>query len=708
MTHPRKNPAMQKHTHIGIFPRLVLSYLLVVIGVSAIFSLMAYNFFRQQMQSKIREGLQNLATVAALQLDGDAHATLQTPDDQATPAYQQAWTDLNTILTQAQGLTYAYTMRQNAAGEIIYIIDSSEEPDPIGSVAAEPGPTLAANFATLDHPLLEDDFYTDEWGVWLTAYAPFYRSDGQREGILGLDISVAEIAAQERQLLGFCLALSLALIVLGTLLGWVMSRQLVGPLLTLIGVVNQVADEELPALQGAATALAAGDLNAEVKFSLPPLATHYPGELNDLAQALNRVLQGLQASGTAVSQIASNFRDGIGDAAETIAGLETASGRLVGIAGDSSQAVAQIALTISQVAAGIGQQAASGGRVSAAAEEMGRAVVQVSDGIHAQGEVVAQAAATAARLSTEIQDVAQRADQQVQTAAASQANSQASRQVVEDTIQGMSRIKDKVDFTAVKIAEMGVESAKIGQIVDTITDLASQTNLLALNAAIEAARAGEQGRGFAVVAGEVRKLAEKSAAATKEISGLIAAIQARMDEAVASMRASTNEVEQEMGLANQAGAALTDILAVVAASRASGETIAAAAAQMGGRAAQLAQYMAQVSEAMAANTRATETMAVNSSEVVQAMENSASMAQESSAAVEEVAASAQEMRTQAEEVDEAARFLTQLAGVLAHWLDRFQADAAPRPTPAALLTPSGRSGQQLVAPLEKPANFSHN
>ena len=131
---------------------------------------------------------------------------------------------------------------------------------------------------------------------------------------------------------------------------------------------------------------------------------------------------------------------------------------------------------------------------------------------------------------------------------------------VDQSLIKMNKIADVVNKSADTVFSLGQNSDKIGEIVQVIDDIADQTNLLALNAAIEAARAGEQGRGFAVVADEVRKLAERTSKATKEISTMIRDIQNDTGKAVSSMKEGTKEVEVGKTLFSEAGSILTEIV----------------------------------------------------------------------------------------------------------------------------------------------------
>jgi methyl-accepting chemotaxis protein len=125
---------------------------------------------------------------------------------------------------------------------------------------------------------------------------------------------------------------------------------------------------------------------------------------------------------------------------------------------------------------------------------------------------------------TQMEGVASTTSQIAATSSTAASRAQEGAQIVDDTLDGMQRIQDRVLSAAERVKELGQYGGRIGEMLQVITEIADQTNLLALNAAIEAARAGAQGRGFAVVAEEVRRLAERSSASVKEIRLLVTSI----------------------------------------------------------------------------------------------------------------------------------------------------------------------------------------
>jgi len=198
--------------------------------------------------------------------------------------------------------------------------------------------------------------------------------------------------------------------------------------------------------------------------------------------------------------------------------------------------------------------------IASASNQLQSTAQQIATGaeeVAAQTSTVATASEEMAATSSDIaRNCTMAADASQQSADAAHAGAN----VVQETINGMNIIAEKVRQTSVTIEALGSRSEEIGDIVGTIEDIADQTNLLALNAAIEAARAGEQGRGFAVVADEVRALAERTTKATKEIGAMIKAIQHETKVAVKAMEEGVSEVEKGAESSQKSGKALNEIL----------------------------------------------------------------------------------------------------------------------------------------------------
>ena len=202
-------------------------------------------------------------------------------------------------------------------------------------------------------------------------------------------------------------------------------------------------------------------------------------------------------------------------------------------------------------------------QLASAAEELNAVTDESARGLSQQNNEIEQAATAVNQMTSAVEEVARNA---VSTSEASKnATTSASdgRDLVQETVSAIERMSNDVQSTSTLIGNLADESRDIGKVLDVIRGLADQTNLLALNAAIEAARAGEAGRGFAVVADEVRALAHRTQQSTSEIERMIGSIQGGTEQAVNSMRSSTERAESTLNIAKGAGLALDTINSAV-------------------------------------------------------------------------------------------------------------------------------------------------
>lgn len=416
---------------------------------------------------------------------------------------------------------------------------------------------------------------------YFTSYMPMVGSDNKIIGVLFAGESTASVIDERNRLALMVTMIAIAIIALGAFCALLIARRIVRPIHEVLEHVQEVS---------------AGNLAVKpIKITSGDEIGELSGAINTMTESLRRLIRQVEDAGEHINA----------SSEELTAGAERAA-----------EAANQIAASITTVAEGSERQ-------SEAIDDADSIVVQLSAGIQ-------QVAANAGAISGQ-------ATQSVDAA-------QEGRKSVDQAIHQMRTIEETVVESAQVVTRLGERSHEIGQIVAAITGIAEQTNLLALNAAIEAARAGEQGRGFAVVADEVRKLAEQSGEAAKQIAKLISEIQGETDQAVKAMNAGTQEVKQGTAAVDAAGKSFADIFTAIH---------------------EISEQMREISAVM-------EEMAKGSEQIVSSMQDIDKLSKESASQAQNVAAATQEQSATTQEIAAASEALAKLAEELSHSVHMFR------------------------------------
>jgi methyl-accepting chemotaxis protein len=376
--------------------------------------------------------------------------------------------------------------------------------------------------------------------------------------------------------------------------------------------------------------------------------------------------------GIAFSKMIKSLSILVGKVSASANAMASASEQLAVAAEQSGSASEQIANVSQQIAKGAEEQTRGISEVNHVLGDLTKAIDMVSGGSTEQAKAVEQTTGIVQQVSSAAEQTATSAQEAATSASQAADVAKQGSATVEKTIEGIRKINGSMQDVAKKVAELGKHSEEIGGMIAVIDDIASQTNLLALNAAIEAARAGEQGRGFAVVADEVKKLAERTAKETKEIAALVGTVQKGVSDSIHVSMEGAKQAEAGSSLANEAGAALGQILDAINSMTSQIESISAAAEEMSASASMMVKVVEGVAKIAEQNLTATKKMADSKDKVSESASTVAATVEENSAATQQMSASAQEMSAQIQQTVASSKSLANLAEELKNAVSTFK------------------------------------
>ena len=382
------------------------------------------------------------------------------------------------------------------------------------------------------------DIYPDYRGIPVLGYYSPLDIQGLEYGVLSeIDAAEAFAPARRQAKASFVIvALALSAFVFVSIR---IAKQITNPLAALADTARRISEGDREARAPVLTRDEIGTL-AEQFNSMMDVRVKLLADAEELNEQLQRQIQEMLV-------VVSDASDGDLTVRATVD--EGSLSNLADAANLMFENVSEVLLQVKEVTT----------RVASSATEIQASSEQLSLGAEQQTDEIINTTSAVQEMAANIESVSENATAASEAAKRAQNTANEGEKAIRDVVAGMDSIRQSVQALAKKIKRLGERSMEISTIVNTIGDISEQTDILALNAAIEAARAGEHGLGFTVVAEEVRKLAERTSTATKEIGALITGIQNETNEVVTSMETQTEQVEHESSIISEAGNTLNRI-----------------------------------------------------------------------------------------------------------------------------------------------------
>lgn len=470
-------------------------------------------------------------------------------------------------------------------------------------------------------------FYTEGF---LNVSSPIFKKE-ERLGTLICGFTTSNVYRVIKGGIFSNIGFSLLITAIGVIFAFLLSSLIANPIKYFVKVVESVAN---------------GDLNRDVEVKTED-------EIGILGNALNKMIVSLRKAKEleSVKEETQKQKDESQKQRDTMAKLISESINKIGESlNDFKRNLDNVTQSIQYIIKGAQETTKSVGDSTMIVNNFVQAIDQIVKGTQEQLKSVENTANTMEDMSKNLDNIAKDAQGVSKEAEDTSSSVKVSSQSINKAILSTQEIKKTIFSVTQKINELSTSSKHIGDIIKVIDDIASQTNLLALNAAIEAARAGEQGRGFAVVAQEVRKLAERTTKATKEITTLIKNIQEKIETSVSIIENTKNEVEQASLLNVEAQGALEKILSSVVTVSSSIENISSRIIKINTSSDEVTNSVEKISAVVEENVAATEEMSASSTQIARSIEGVAAISEENSASADMVTKSVDEININIENI----------------------------------------------------------